>query len=449
MSILFNCRTLVKWDVSLAPDLSPVGAIEQYQKILAQNYAAAPNITRQNTYTITGVYCPVPNTNDSATHLQVLAHGSTYTKEYWDRGAWGNLSLANSWVHYARKQNYSTLAIDRLCNGASSHPDPQLDCQLTTSTEVFHTLISSLRSGNASSAIPVPETLTFVGHSAGSIAGTDLVQTYPEDVDTLILTGYPSGPISYTGALKYYAEHNITPPASTPSNQIYRPAYLADPKRFSGLDQGYIASTNASARTIFYASDYDPALPALDFGSRGSSPLGEASYTGALSFPAFRGGVMVLTGNLDYFAWLDKDVVRRTRARFPSARSFEWVYAPNVGHDVNFHRAAPKAYREVYERLKELAPEGKSPTARVLGSEKRMKVSSLPYIPSIMTPGKILPKRQAHIDLPVPYSAMICLDDSAPSFPSASSLSIVHTTMNIVQQQNRTRPLPPQIASSN
>ncbi|KAI4232319.1 MAG: hypothetical protein L6R40_007419 [Gallowayella cf. fulva] len=329
----FNVTSTVR-DIPLAPDLSPPGAVEAYQKILLQRYATAPNITRKNSYTVAGVYCS-SKLRESAAQLQVLAHGSSYTKEYWDRGAWGNLPLANSWVDYATKQGYSTLAIDRLCNGASSHPDPQLDCQLTTSTEVLHTLMSLLRNGKASPVIPVPGTLIYVGHSAGSIAGANLVQAYPRDIDTLILTRYPSGPIAGIGAAAYYAGINQTVPNPAPSTQGYRPAYLTDPSRFSGFDQGYIAGTKATARRLLYAGNFDPTLPGLDFISRGSSPLGEASYTGVLSFSAYRGPVIVLTGDLDGAAWVDRDVMNRTRARFPSASNFDWIRVPDTGHDVN------------------------------------------------------------------------------------------------------------------
>ncbi|KAL8708943.1 MAG: hypothetical protein Q9220_006275 [cf. Caloplaca sp. 1 TL-2023] len=350
----FNVTSTIRNVGPQHPDLSLPGSIEAYQKVLTTEYATASNSTREATYTIAGVYCPT-NAKANTSQLQVLFHGSSYTKEYWDRGAWGNLSLANSWVEHAFRHGHSTLAIDRLCNGASSHPDPQVDCQLTTSTEVLHTLISALRAGNALSIVPAVKTLTLAGHSAGSIAAANLIEAYPEDVDTLILTGYPSGPIAAIGAAAYYTENNISAPAAAPSTQGYRPAYLADPKRFSGLDQGYIASTNASARIVFYAGDYDSEIPKLDFISRGSSPLGEQSYTGVLSFRAYKGRVMIVTGDLDGAAWADKDVIRRTQGRFPSASRFEWVHVPNTGHDVNFHRAAPKAFEEVFEKLESSA----------------------------------------------------------------------------------------------
>lgn len=113
-----------------------------------------------------------------------------------------------------------------------------------------------------------------------------------------------------------------------------------------------MAFINATARTVFYAGDYDPEVPYLDFISRGSSPLGEALYTGAMSFSAFRSRVMVVNGDLDGAAWADKDVVSRTKAGFPSASEYQWIHVPSFGHDINSHRAAPWAFCEVLEKLK-------------------------------------------------------------------------------------------------
>lgn len=86
------------------------------------------------------------------------------------------MTVENSWQQFAYEKGYSTLAIDRLCYGASSHPDPLLDCQLTTSIEIFHTLFGALKNGTASPRIPIPTELAFVGHSAGSITVSNFVE---------------------------------------------------------------------------------------------------------------------------------------------------------------------------------------------------------------------------------------------------------------------------------
>lgn len=109
-------------DVAPAPNLTAPGAVLTYELKLYNEFPSAPNATRNGTYTLAGQYCRPQGTVHQISALQVLSHGSTYTKEYWDRGAWGSLSLTNSWQRYAAKRGYATLAIDRNCNGASSHP---------------------------------------------------------------------------------------------------------------------------------------------------------------------------------------------------------------------------------------------------------------------------------------------------------------------------------------
>lgn len=242
--------------------------------------------------------------------------------------------------------------MDRICNGDSSRPDFQLDCQLTTSIEAFHVLFSALRNGTASVKIPILKGLAFVGHSAGSITVSNHVQKYPQDVDTAILTGWPSGPIAGAFAAAYQARHNITPPAPPAFSPSYFPAKVGDSARFAGLDQGYIVSTNATFRSIGYSGSYNPSYPFFDNLSRGTFPLGEISYTGVFSFPAFEGRVIVATGDLDGFAWADGDVIEDARAAFPSASSFNWIHALDSGHLVNYHRSAPETYRKIYQTLR-------------------------------------------------------------------------------------------------
>ncbi|KAL8954623.1 MAG: hypothetical protein Q9183_007016, partial [Haloplaca sp. 2 TL-2023] len=158
------------------PDLSTSDAITSYLPLLVQQFTTAPNVTRQGNYTLVGWFCKAPNQNDSGAPLQVLAHGAGYTKEYWNRAAWGNMTIENSWQQYAYEQGYSTLAIDRLGYGESSQFDPLLDCQLSTGIEILHALVVDLRQGNASPKIPIPTELAFVGHSAGSILVSNFVQ---------------------------------------------------------------------------------------------------------------------------------------------------------------------------------------------------------------------------------------------------------------------------------
>lgn len=171
----YNVNSTIR-DVTPPPALTTSDDITRYLTSLLPQFATAANVTREGTYTLAGWYCEAPDKHKQGVPLQVLAHGAGYTKEYWNRAAWGNMTIKNSWQEFAYGKGYSTLAIDRLCYGESSHPDPVFDCQLITSIETFHALMVGLRKGTASPKIPIPSELAFVGHSAGSITVSNFVQ---------------------------------------------------------------------------------------------------------------------------------------------------------------------------------------------------------------------------------------------------------------------------------
>ena len=75
--------------------------------------------TLRGTYNISAQYCK-PDQSSSDT-IQVLSHGIGFDKTYWDL-EYNN--YAYSYVNVALKAGYSTLAIDRLGIGQSSHGDP-------------------------------------------------------------------------------------------------------------------------------------------------------------------------------------------------------------------------------------------------------------------------------------------------------------------------------------
>ncbi|KAL8669745.1 MAG: hypothetical protein Q9168_005673 [Polycauliona sp. 1 TL-2023] len=360
LNFTFDIESTVK-AVPQPADISTNEKIINYLESLSQNLKTAANVTRQGTYTLAGLYCPAASSKSKpGLPLQVLIHGSSYTKEYWNRAAWGNMTIQNSYQQYAQGKKVSTLAVDRLCYGASSKPDPLLDCQLSTNIEVFHALFVALKKGTASPKIPRPAELALVGHSAGATLGSNFIQTYPNDVDTAILTGWPSSYLTLPGAASYYAARNKTPPAIPPQQSSYAPGALAFPTRFPNLPQGYIASTNATSRNAFYAGNYDPSYPLLDYKTQSTFPLGEATYTGFTAFEAFKGRVVVVNGALDFYPHYDPGVVERSRGRFPAAKSFDWVEGEGAGHCLDYHRSARGTYERVFEVLEGRRPVGMS-----------------------------------------------------------------------------------------
>ncbi|MCJ1460777.1 hypothetical protein MMC28_011159 [Mycoblastus sanguinarius] len=332
-----------------AGSLSTQDGVNAFYAGLPNLLAAATNQTRNGTYQLAAVYCQ-PRALEKGevvaqnAPLQILLHGSTYTKEYWDRGSWGYGDPKYSWTKAMNYNGYATLAVDKLGNGASSHPDPVYDVQLPLQMETIHTLITQIKAGTAS--IPVPKKIIFVSHSSGSILNADLVQTHPNDVDAVVLTGYPAGGANNKGGIPSYH---------------YLPASLSAPTRFPDLNYGYLFMNSEFNRTsaFYYVGHYDPEIPRLDYLTAGSVPLGEGFTLGPATQPAFQGKVLVVTGQKDPaicgFTPVDQCAYNNTpvlgvNTAFSSNTGFDY-YMPPTGHDLNWHYTAPQTYEIVVQKL--------------------------------------------------------------------------------------------------
>ena len=334
-----------------ASTLSTQDGVNAFYASLPGLLTAATNQTRGGTYELAAVYCePYPHKKHHNKHhsppLQILLHGSTYTKEYWDRGSWGSGDPKYSWTKAMNRNGYATLAVDKLGNGASSHPDPIYDVQLPLQMETIHTLITHLKTG-LNTSIPIPSTLILVAHSSGSILAASLAQTYPHDIDVLILTGYPAGGSNNKGGIPSY--HLL-------------PAALSAPSRFPlDLNPGYLLMNSGINRTsaFYYKGHYDPEIPRLDYLTEGPQPIGEGLNLGPATQPAFKGKVLVVTGQKDPaicgFTPVEVCAYNESRVRgvgeaFSGNSGFDF-YMPDTGHDLNWHYSAPETYEVVVEKL--------------------------------------------------------------------------------------------------
>ena len=333
-----------------ASTLSTQNGVNAFYAGLPDLLAAATNQTRSGTYELATVYCqPVSykkfNERDRKVPLQILLHGSTYTKEYWDRGSWGHGDPKYSWTKAMNRNGYATLAVDKLGNGASSHPDPVYDVQLPLQMEAIHSLIMQIKAGRT--CVSVPSKLILVSHSSGSILGADLAQTHPDDVDALVLTGYPAGGANNKGGIPSYH---------------YLPAAISAPARFPPtLHYGYLLMNSELNRTsaFYYEGHYDPVIPHLDYLTAGSQPIGEGFNLGPPTQPAFKGKVLVVTGQKDpavcgftpveQCAYNDSRIVGVDTA-FSGNTGFDY-YMPPTGHDLNWHYSAPRTFEIVVEKL--------------------------------------------------------------------------------------------------
>ncbi|OAA82403.1 hypothetical protein LEL_01948 [Akanthomyces lecanii RCEF 1005] len=311
--------------------------------------AASINITGQ--YQIAANYCaPLIDVPERRQTLQILVHGVTYTKTYWAGPATQDIgpgSTNQSWIHYAAKQGYPVLAVDRLCNGGSSHPSGIAECQLPLEAAVLEKIIQAARDGALPGVATKFDKIIYVGHSYGSMIGNYIVQSNPAAVDQLHLTGFSERLVSGTPGI-------ILLPG-------WQPASLLDPARFFGLDLGYIIATDEKgSESMYFTDDIDPAVLDYDWKTRGSTTIGElmTSVLGQVSAPEFKGDVFVVNGDEDaLFCAYDhaaaaaaifgsceaSQASKEVVLSFPAARRFEYFNLPNTGHSLGLHRGASRA----------------------------------------------------------------------------------------------------------
>lgn len=263
--------------------------------------------------------------------IQILLHGGTYDRNYWD---FPLQPARYSYVRWATGAGFATLNVDRLGVGASSKPDG-LALNLHTNATAVHHVVQKLRSGTLNVApfgAVNAERIILVGHSLGSFIASIEASTY-HDVDGVILSGYA---------------HNIGPGQAAIQAQVY-PAAL-DPKfASSGLAPEYLTTLPGVRGAAFYNLSFaDPAVIALDEVLKQTATLGEIldlpaslSATLGLSVPT-----LVINGEQDSL-YCEAPSCTATQSLadeadfYPPEACAQIVTLPNTGHDLNLQRNAP------------------------------------------------------------------------------------------------------------
>jgi pimeloyl-ACP methyl ester carboxylesterase len=167
--------------------------------------------------------------------VELLVHGASYDRTYWD---WPTDSPLFSYVDRAHLFGRSTFAIDRLGSGVSSRPNAAL-LDVASTSWVLHQVVSTLRAAPFSFA-----DVTSTGHSIGSEMVNAEAAVY-HDVDRVVLSGF------------LHRQGQGVPLALT---SVY-PALL-DPK-FAGVvtDPNYLTTIPGTRAAIFF--DVATTLPAV------------------------------------------------------------------------------------------------------------------------------------------------------------------------------------------
>jgi pimeloyl-ACP methyl ester carboxylesterase len=121
---------------------------------------------------------------------------------------------------YAHRRGYATLSIDRAGDGASSRPNPFHTDQIPLHAAVANQIAAQLKRGQLVRGRSFEKAI-YVGHSLGSMIGIELVATYTNAVNALMLTGYAA-----ESATLLILETGLLP------------AKEALPARFGSLDDG-------------------------------------------------------------------------------------------------------------------------------------------------------------------------------------------------------------------
>lgn len=267
--------------------------------------------------------------------VDVLTHGSTYTRSYWD---WPQDPATYSYVDKTLADGRAVLTYDRIGNGASTRP-PSTEITMASDAFVLHQLVVGLRFLGF-------RHINSVSHSYGSgVALAEATTDYGDSikVSALVLTGYL---------------HRPSNPAVTAGNY---PANL-DPKFAGlGLDGGYLTTRPGTRGAGFHAPTSDPAVVAYD-----EDHKDVVSLTGLLQFLSARGvpagdnisnlvtmPVLVVNGQQDaifcyqplVFDCSNAAVVTANEAPFyTNSPSFTVVTVPESGHDLTLHRSAQDSF---------------------------------------------------------------------------------------------------------
>lgn len=288
--------------------------------------------------TIAGTLCR-PAAQPSSTTVDVLVHGASYNRSYWD---WPDQPDTYSYVARTLASGRAAFAYDRLGAGASSHP---LSTLVTTAADAFalHQVVSSMRADGFG-------TVDVVGHSFGSVVAIDEAASY-RDVDKLAVTGllHSQGSGLATVAATFY-------PADT--DPQFGPLFA---------DSGYLTTLPGTRASSFYdTATADPGIISYDeahkdaiSGTELSAGVSENELS-ALANPSrlVTAPVLVLDGQQDgIFCGLTVNcadpsaVLAEEKPFYAGAARLAVATIPGTGHDVALHPSAAQSFAAVDQWL--------------------------------------------------------------------------------------------------
>ena len=198
-------------------------------------------------YDVSGELCATPAELRNGETVQLLVHGATYNRRYWNFG-----TVDETTYSYARdvaRAGFPTFAFDEVGSGASAHP-PSTEITIQVAAYVEHQVVAELRGGMIGHVRF--GNVIEVGHSFGSITSWVEASTY-RDVEGVILTGLLHSSTVFAATAPAVFEEAIDDPVFAGS----------------GLDSGYLTTTPGTRAALFYSAlDSDPEVVTADEASK-------------------------------------------------------------------------------------------------------------------------------------------------------------------------------------
>lgn len=275
--------------------------------------------------TLAGVYCTPTQWAQNKPHsIDVLVHGATYNKTYWD---WPQDPALYSYTDKTLQQGRATFAIDALGAGQSSKPS---GLTVTVATQAFalHQALDWVHQQYSD--------VTLIGHSFGSVMAL-AENSVNHDATRLVITG-----LAHAQGLGYAEFFASTTPSS------------ADPT--------YVTTTDAG-RSVFYGGTYDQSVVDYDAAHKDVVPISEITdlynnlnldvpgigYATQVTVP-----VLVIIGQDDHILCglalncnSEAAVQANEELYYTHTPSLKAEVVPDTGHDLALHPSATASFTDI------------------------------------------------------------------------------------------------------
>lgn len=284
---------------------------------------------------VAGTLCIPDEWAPGEPQLDMLVHGATYNRAYWD---WPVDPAQYSYVERTLQNGRATFALDRLGAGQSSRP---LGALMSNAIDAYtlHQVIQEFRNDYAR--------ITLVSHSLGSFVALEEASTY-QDVDKLVITGL----LHAQGPDFVYILASLHPAMLDPQffGDIVDPAYLTT---LPGIRSQRFYNNTADPAAIAYDEAHKDVVPATQIGDIFTllkfllpPPANSASH---ITVPT-----LVIAGEHDgLFCGLLLDcsseaaVQANEAAYYTATPSLTTKVVPNTGHNLTLHPSAGASFNTI------------------------------------------------------------------------------------------------------